>query len=261
MAAHLLYQNSVAYTIPFKYSSPATAKSTRSGFRVCMRDRSNNRKPLQKGRHLSIEAIQAVHSLKRAFRRSECDAGEESDQSTFQQVYDSKFKRLLRLDMIAVLRELLRQNQCHLALKVFEDIRRESWYKPAILLYSEMFSVFSRNGLFEHVNLLYNYLREEDNLKPDLEKFNTLLRTLVSSGLAEKAVGCYQLMNKIECDADRETYRILINGLGEFAQEATFAGIKEDAVKCYGNLDFLLEHEEIREPIAKHKLVSGWNSV
>lgn len=77
---------------------------------VSMRDRSKNRKPLQKGRSLSIEAIQTVQALKRAAKLS--------GSSSLQEAFTAKFRRLLKSDMIAVLRELLRQNQCLLALKV-----------------------------------------------------------------------------------------------------------------------------------------------
>lgn len=74
-----------------------------------MRDRSNNRKPLQKGRNLSIEAIQTVQALKRAKASSPLE---------LEAALETSFRRLLKIDMMAVLRELLRQNQCYLALKV-----------------------------------------------------------------------------------------------------------------------------------------------
>lgn len=77
---------------------------------IKMRDRSKNRKPLQRGRNLSIEAIQAVQALKRAHLQNYSHS--------LNQVFESKFRRLLKFDMMAVLRELLRQNQCLLALKV-----------------------------------------------------------------------------------------------------------------------------------------------
>lgn len=64
--------------------------------------------PLQKGRNLSIEAIQTVQVLKRS----------KNDHRRFDDVFNSKFRRLLKFDMMAVLRELLRQNECVLALKV-----------------------------------------------------------------------------------------------------------------------------------------------
>ena len=81
---------------------------------ITMKDRSKNRKPLQRGRNLSIEAIQAVQALKRANRNNHGNSLTE-----LERVFDSKFRRLLKFDMMAVLRELLRQNECLLALKVF----------------------------------------------------------------------------------------------------------------------------------------------
>ena len=77
-------------------------------FTVSMRDRSQNRKQLQRGRSLSIEAIQAVQSLKRA----------KGDGASLERVFESKVRRLLKLDMMAVLQQLLYQNECLLALKV-----------------------------------------------------------------------------------------------------------------------------------------------
>lgn len=80
---------------------------------ITMKDRSKNRKPLQRGRNLSIEAIQAVQALKRANRNTYNNPLPE-----LERVFDFKFRRLLKFDMMAVLRELLRQNECLLALKV-----------------------------------------------------------------------------------------------------------------------------------------------
>ncbi|KAJ0595014.1 putative tetratricopeptide-like helical domain superfamily, protein THYLAKOID ASSEMBLY 8 [Helianthus annuus] len=84
-------------------------KKDKVKMQVTMRDRSKNRKPLQKGRNLSIEAIQTIQSLKRAYK---------SSADNQQQVIDSKFSRLLKFDMMAILRELLRQDHCVLALMV-----------------------------------------------------------------------------------------------------------------------------------------------
>ncbi|KAM1059008.1 hypothetical protein ACFX11_024081 [Malus domestica] len=92
-----------SYSSSLQLSNPKRLKST-----ITMKDISNNPRPLQKGRFLSIEAIQTVQALKRA----------QKDQSILGQVFDSKFRRLLKLDMMAVLHDLLRQNECILALKV-----------------------------------------------------------------------------------------------------------------------------------------------
>ena len=94
--------------------SAGTRKNRQGTCRITMRDRSSNRRPLQKGRNLSIEAIQTIQALKRANKTKT----EEEPSSLLEQVFVSKFKRLLKLDMMAVLKELIRQNECFLALKV-----------------------------------------------------------------------------------------------------------------------------------------------
>lgn len=88
---------------------------------IKMRDRSKNRKPLQRGRMLSIEAIQAVQALKRA-NPPPPSTSPSSSSSMLDRVIDSKIRRLLKFDMVAVLRELLRQNECSLSLKVSSSL-------------------------------------------------------------------------------------------------------------------------------------------
>lgn len=95
----------------------------RRAMEIKMRDRSKNRKPLQRGRMLSIEAIQAVQALKRANpllppTPTTSSSTSSSSSPLLNRVIDTKFRRLLKFDMVAVLRELLRQNECSLSLKV-----------------------------------------------------------------------------------------------------------------------------------------------
>lgn len=94
-----------------------TTTSTDSCTRITMKDRSKNRKPLQRGRNLSIEAIQTIQALKRAAAAQDRPCSESLSLS-LEGVFSSKFRRLLKLDMMAVLHELLRQNEYLLALKV-----------------------------------------------------------------------------------------------------------------------------------------------
>ncbi|EXB40440.1 hypothetical protein L484_013743 [Morus notabilis] len=209
---------------------------------VTMRDRSNNPRPLQKGRNLSIEAIQTVQALKRT----------QKDHRSLEKFFDLKFRRLLKFDMMAVLRELLRQNECLLALKVFEDIRKEYWYKPQVSLYADMVGVFGNNGFLEQVELVGLYLKKEEaNLRPEIEGFNALLRALVSLNIAELAMECYCLMKQVGCDPDRSTFRILINGLESMGETGASAIVRLDAQKFYGeSLEFLDEIEDLAPKLA-----------
>lgn len=78
-----------------------------------MRDRAKNRKQTQRGRYLSIEAIQAVQALKRAGGLIGGGGG-----GALESVLASKVRRLIKGDMVAVLRELLTQGEGLLALQV-----------------------------------------------------------------------------------------------------------------------------------------------
>lgn len=106
---HCLTHNVVQLRVGLVLTEAKSISVSTRKFCVTMRDRSKNRKQLQRGRFLSSEAIQTIQALKRAANNPGTSLGNE---------FNSKFRRLLKLDMIAVLRELLRQNQCDLALKV-----------------------------------------------------------------------------------------------------------------------------------------------
>ncbi|KAH6822863.1 hypothetical protein C2S53_017262 [Perilla frutescens var. hirtella] len=214
-----------------------SGNSTMKMMMVSMRDRSKNRKPLQKGRSLSIEAIQTVQALKRAAATH--------SHSSLQQAFAAKFSRLLKSDMIAVLRELLRQNQCHLALKVFEDMRKEEWYRPQLLLYTEMVAALGSNGLLQQLHQLITELKAETALTPDLRGFNELLESLMSLNLTGLAVDCYYLMKSVSCDPDKLSFKILIDGLTSNGETQLLAVIQQDAHKYYGPFwDFLEEEDE-----------------
>lgn len=219
---------------PWHNTQKQQLTATMSMLVIEMRDGSQNRKPLQRGRNLSIEAIQAVQHLKRAHLHG----------NPLDHVFNSKFRRLLKFDMIAVLRELLRQNHCLLALKVFEDIRKEQWYKPQVSLYADMIQVFGTNGLFQYVEILYFYLKSENSLEPEIQGFNALLKCLVSFKLRGLVMDCYELMKTVGCEPDRSSFRIVINGLEAMEEVASSGIIRQDAFKYYGDLEFLEEDEE-----------------
>ncbi|KAF2314603.1 hypothetical protein GH714_027886 [Hevea brasiliensis] len=67
----------------------------RTSMTVNAKGRGDNRKPLQKGRNLSIEAIQAVQALKRSYYNS-------NQSHSFRHVFRSKFSRLLKLDILSM---------------------------------------------------------------------------------------------------------------------------------------------------------------
>ncbi|KAJ8568825.1 hypothetical protein K7X08_032456 [Anisodus acutangulus] len=223
-------------------TSSSTGSKCGGNMRISMRDRSKNRKPLQKGRNLSIEAIQAVQALKRVAHKN--------DDVAVEHVFNGKVRRLLKSDMIAVLRELLRQNQCLLALKVFEEVQQEISYRPRLKLYAEIVSCLGSNGLLEDIKCLIMTLKMESSLEPDLEGFYALLKSLMKFNLSSLALEIFYLMKLRGCDPDKLTFKLLINGL----EPNLSAFVRQDAVKYYGpSLSFLDETEE-EVPSLKHHM-------
>ncbi|TVU15597.1 hypothetical protein EJB05_39127 [Eragrostis curvula] len=229
---------------------PLRPASTRGGARrsaaaaavtITMRDRSKNRKPTQRGRYLSTEAIQAVQSLKRAALRS--------TPATAVAV-EPKLRRLLKADLVAVFRELAAQGEALLALEVFDEIRKEHWYRPRLLWYVDLVTVLASKGLRSEVEKTCSYLKREQ-LEPDTDGFNMLLKALLDAGFAQLTMDCFRLMKLWDSDPDRATYRTLIRGLESRGKMDLSADIRLEAENEYGSIDFLDEVEVEKTCISK----------
>ncbi|KAF0913075.1 hypothetical protein E2562_020228 [Oryza meyeriana var. granulata] len=203
---------------------------------ITMRDRSKNRKPTQRGRYLSTEAIQAVQSLKRAALQ-----GPPSGAAV---PVEPKLRRLLKADMVAVFRELAAQGEALLALQVFEEIRKEHWYKPKLLLYVDIVTVLANKGLRSEVDKVCSHLKREQ-LEPDTEGFNLLLKAFLDAEFTQLTMDCFRLMKLWDSDPDRITYKTLIKGLESLGEMDLSADIKLEAQNDYGDLDFLDDEEMI----------------
>ncbi|KAM6585779.1 hypothetical protein CsatB_012781 [Cannabis sativa] len=146
----------------------------------------SNRGPLVKGRVLSIEAIQAVQTLKRYQR---------SDPTNLQTTVSKTLSRLIKADLIATLNELLRQDQCVLALQAFSTIRSE--YQPELSLYAAMVKALSRNGMGEDIDRLIVDLEEAGGgVRWDDKGVITLVRAVIGSGSRESTVRIYGMLKK-----------------------------------------------------------------
>lgn len=156
----------------------------------------------------------------------------------------SKVQRLVKRDLVSVLKELLNQGEGILALQVFEEVRKEHWYKPQLSVYVDMITVLANNGLHEKVEHICSYLLREC-LEPDTEGFNMLLRTLLNFGFNHAAMDCFRLMKLWESEPDESTFRILIHGLESNGEIDLSVAVKHEAEKYFdGHLEFLEEKEE-----------------
>ncbi|KAL7114133.1 hypothetical protein ACP275_04G101000 [Erythranthe tilingii] len=194
-----LFSNSTTTTTT---AAPATNIRRTTTIRCGPRD---NRGPLLKGRILSIEAIQAIQSLKRAHR---------TDPSNLP---THLFSRLLKADLTAALKELLRQEQCALAARVFSVIRSE--YGADLSMYGEMVVALARNGLTEEIDRLVNEMETEGLIRCDETKgLLRLVKALIFAERKESTVRIYGMMKSSEYEMDEYLGRVLSKGLRRFGE-------------------------------------------
>ncbi|KAK9169661.1 hypothetical protein Syun_001801 [Stephania yunnanensis] len=130
-------------------------------------------------------------------------------------------------------------------LNVFDDIRKEHWYKPKVLVYADMISMLASNNLFEKVEMLCLYLKMERNLEGDTESFNALLRILMEFGFTRLVIECFRSMKAIGYDPDESMYRFQINGLESNGETGLSSTLKQEAEEYFGWPLELQEEEEL----------------
>ncbi|XP_077239501.1 PPR containing protein [Tasmannia lanceolata] len=166
----------------------------------------NNRGPLVRGRTLSTEAILAIQTLKRASKSP-------NPSSSIHLTLSKTLSRLIKPDLLASLRELLRQNQCHLALHVFSAVRLESWYKTDYSLYAEIISALARNKLMAEIDELVSDLVEEGFYGGDNYGLGRLIKALIAADRGKGVAEIYGLMKRGSCVMDEFMFRVLNRGL------------------------------------------------
>ncbi|CAA7025781.1 unnamed protein product [Microthlaspi erraticum] len=171
----------------------------------------DNRGPLLKGRILSTEAIQSIQSLKRANRNGSLALSL------------PPLRRLLKADLLAVLRELLRQDQCTLAFHVLSTLRSE--YPPLDLtLYAEVVTALSRNGERDQIDGLIGELEGIEGGYGSDKALVKLIKAVVGAERRESAVRIYAMMRESgwgseSWEADEYLAEVLSKGLRRLGEE------------------------------------------
>ncbi|CAN1297213.1 Protein THYLAKOID ASSEMBLY 8, chloroplastic [Linum perenne] len=167
----------------------------------------SNRGALMKGRILSTEAIHAIQSLKRAHRTSK-------------QPDLPNLTRLLKPDLVSVLRELLRQDLCHIALSVFSVLRSEFPDQKADLnLYADAIFALLKNGMIDEIDSLLGELEAAaEEGKVDWERDSGTVRIVkgvVGTGRKESTVRIVKMLRKSGCGATWTADEYAINYLSK----------------------------------------------
>jgi hypothetical protein len=177
----------------------------------------SNRGPLMKGRILSIEAINAIQAVKRAQKSS--------DPTQLPALLSKTLNRLIKSDLLATLRELLRQDQCALALLAFSAFRSE--YQPDLSLYADVASALARNGMVEDIDRVIRELEEGDGgvgiIQCDDKGLIRLVKAVIGAGRRESTVRIYRMMKRSgwgsSIEADEYVVKVLSKGLRSLGEE------------------------------------------
>ncbi|KAM1581369.1 hypothetical protein ACFX10_029228 [Malus domestica] len=161
------------------------------------------RGPLWRGKKLiGKEALFVISGLKRF----------KDDEEKLGKFVTTHVLRLLKMDMIAVLTELERQEEVALSIKVFNVIRRQDWYKPDVYLYKDLIIALARSKKMEDVMLLWDSMKKED-LFPDSQTYTEVIRGFLNSGCPADAMNIYEDMKQSPDPPEELPFRILLKGL------------------------------------------------
>lgn len=161
------------------------------------------RGPLWRGKKLiGKEALYAIMGLKRF----------KNDEEKLEKFIKTHVLRLLKMDMIAVLTELERQEEVSLAVKIFKIIQKQEWYKSDVYLYKDLIISLSRSRKMEEATELWEMMRKE-NLFPDSQTYTEVIRGFLRYGSPGDAMNIYEDMKKSPEPPEELPFRVLLKGL------------------------------------------------
>ncbi|KAL4581615.1 hypothetical protein LXL04_006138 [Taraxacum kok-saghyz] len=120
--------------------------------------------------------------------------------------------RLLKMDMVAVLNELERQEEVDLAVKMFWVIQKQDWYTPDVYLYKDLIISLSKSKKMEEAMKLWESMKKE-NLYPDSQTYTEVIRGFLRFGSPGDAMNIYEDMKQSPDPPEELPFRILLKGL------------------------------------------------
>ncbi|XP_047315687.1 protein THYLAKOID ASSEMBLY 8-like, chloroplastic [Impatiens glandulifera] len=120
--------------------------------------------------------------------------------------------RLLKMDIIAVLGELERQDEVNLALKIFKRVLQQDWYRPDAYLYKDLIISLARSKRMDEVMELWESMKN-DNIYPDAQTYSEVIRGFLKYGSPADAMNIYEDMKKSPDPPEELPFRILLKGL------------------------------------------------
>ncbi|KAJ0983435.1 hypothetical protein J5N97_011690 [Dioscorea zingiberensis] len=161
------------------------------------------RGPLWRGKKMiGKEALFVILGLKRF----------KDDEEKLDKFIKCHVSRLLKMDLIAVLNELERQEEVGLALKIFRVMQKEDWYKPDVYLYKDLIVALARCRKMEEAMKIWESMKKED-LFPDSQTYAEVIRGFLRYGSPADAMNIYEDMKQSPDPPEELPFRILLKGL------------------------------------------------
>lgn len=161
------------------------------------------RGPLWRGKKLiGKEALFVILGLKRL---------KEDDEKLAKFIKTHVF-RLLKLDMLAVIGELERQEETALAIKMFEVIQKQEWYQPDVFMYKDLIVSLAKSKRMDEAMGLWEKMKRE-NLFPDSQTYTEVIRGFLRDGCPADAMNVYEDMLKSPDPPEELPFRVLLKGL------------------------------------------------
>ncbi|KAL8463995.1 hypothetical protein ACS0TY_033798 [Phlomoides rotata] len=96
----------------------------------------------------------------------------------FERFMKTNVSRLLKSDLVAVLVEFQRQNLVPLSMKLYNVVRRETWYRPDMFFYRDMLMMLARNKSVDEARMVWDDLKREE-VHFDQHTFGDLIRAFL----------------------------------------------------------------------------------
>ncbi|KAL7126962.1 hypothetical protein ABFS83_14G222200 [Erythranthe nasuta] len=151
----------------------------------------------------------------------------------FERFMKTSVSRLLKSDLVAVLVEFQRQNLVSLSMKLYEVVRKETWYRPDMFFYRDMLMMLARNKSVEEARTVWDDLKKEGVLF-DQHTFGDLMRAFLDSGLPDEAMRIYDEMRSSPDRPLSLPFRVMLKGLipyPEFREK-----VKDDFLELFPDM-------------------------
>ncbi|PKA46526.1 Pentatricopeptide repeat-containing protein [Apostasia shenzhenica] len=132
------------------------------------------------------------------------------DNSIANNRWESALKVIVLLLLSVISEGFLIKKVSVLALKIFELLRKQLWYRPKGQTFARLLTMLGKCNQPEHAASLFNTMHSE-GFKPTLDVYTSLLGAFGRSGLLKEAFYTIHEMKTIsDCRPDAYTYTILI---------------------------------------------------